>query len=626
MSGGRFRIEENTKRASRIAADSRLSITARRRLRCGGDDDVREGSPQMSDAAESQVRRDEQSENTVDAIVIGAGFGGLSATYRLRELGLRVQSFEKGTDVGGTWYWNRYPGARTDSEASIYRLTFFDDLYGPWRYRERFPAQPEVHEYLTAVADKLELRKHYRFSTEVVAAHWHDDEARWHLDTGDGEHWVAKYLVSAAGIMSVPLKPTIPGLEHFTGRVLHTADWPRDEVVDFTGKRVAIFGTGSTGIQVLPEVATDAARVTVYQRTPNYSVPMNNAPLTDEDHANFVASLPQIRKAVRHHPFSMPYEFSGRSALDVSEEERRAIYEEAWEKGGFRFLVESFDDIAADLSANDTASEFIRSKIREIVRDQKTAEMLSPTYPYTVKRPPSGTAFFEAFNRDSVDLVDLRETPIVRATETGIETADGEREFDVIVLATGFDFLTGALKRIDIRGREGVALKDRWKDELNVYLSVTVNQFPNLFIIGGPLYPGGNWPTVAEQITQFVTKLVDHAEHTGAEAVEVRADVERAWVDHCNEIAAQTLMYAHGEEANAYGFGANQEGKLRTVMFYMGGANIIFDKMDEEAADGFAGFTLTSADGKSHESAAAHTRTDPALRTPEAGPVAQVNV
>jgi cyclohexanone monooxygenase len=353
---------------------------------------------------------------------------------------------------------------------------------------------------------------------------------------------------------------------------------------------------------------------------------MNNAPLTDEDHVALVSSLPQIRKAVRMHPFSMPYVFSGRKALDVDEEERRAIYEEAWEKGGFRFMVESFDDIGMDLAANETASEFLRGKIREIVRDGRKAEMLSPSYPYTVKRPPSGTDFFEAFNRDTVDLVDLRKTPVTRTTATGVETTEGEREFDIIVFATGFDFLTGALNQIDIRGRDGVTLKERWRDELNVYLSVTVNGFPNLFIIGGPLYPGGNWPTVAEQISSFATKLIDHAEHTGTEKVEVRREVERAWVEHCNEIGEQTLMYSYGEAANSYGIGANQEGKLRTIHFYMGGANVIFDKMDEEEADGYAGFTLTLADGTTHESVAAHTPADPAMHAPETGPVAQVNV
>jgi cation diffusion facilitator CzcD-associated flavoprotein CzcO len=580
----------------------------------------------MTTSAHLSARPGDDAEITVDAIVIGAGFGGLSATYQLRELGLRVQSFDKGSDVGGTWYWNRYPGARTDSEASIYRLGFFDDLFGPHRYSERFPAQPEVHEYLRTVADKLDLRRHYQFSTRVLAAQWNDDESRWHLDTDDGRHWVAKYLISAVGIMSEPLKPTIPGLENFRGRVYHTADWPRDENVDFTGKRVAFFGTGSSGIQALPEVAKTAAHVTVFQRTPNYSVPMNNGPVTDEDYEAFQASVLEIREAVRNSPFSMHYSFSGRTALSVGDEERREIYEEAWEKGGFRFLIEAFDDITVDLEANKTASEFIRSKIREIVSDPEVADALSPSYPYTVKRPPSGTDFFRAFNRETVDLVDLRKTPITTATTNGLATSETEREFDVIVFATGFDFLTGALRKIDFRGRGGVALSDHWRDELAVYLSVVANGFPNCFFIGGPLYPGGNWPTVAEQISGFVAKFVAYAERNGFDELEVRADVERAWVDHCNEIAEQTLMHSYGEEANAYGFGANMEGKLRAVHFYMGGANVIFDKMDEESQDGYAGFALTQADGTTVESEDAHTPDDLALHVPDAEPVAQVNV
>jgi cation diffusion facilitator CzcD-associated flavoprotein CzcO len=581
----------------------------------------------MTSPAQVPARPGDESETTADAIVIGAGFGGLSATYQLREAGLRVQAFEKGDDVGGTWYWNRYPGARTDSEASIYRLTAFDDLVGPWRFNERFPAQPEVLEYLRAVAEKLDLRPHYRFSTEVRRAEWDEAGARWHVTTDDGSEWVAKYLVTAAGIMSVPLKPEIAGLENFEGRIYHTADWPRDEDVDFTGQRVAVFGTGSSGIQVLPEVAKTAAEVTVFQRTPNYSVPMNNGPVTDADHADFTASLDQIRETVRHHPFSMPYAFSGRKALEVSDEERRSIYEEAWNKGGFRFMIESFDDIGMDIGANETASDFLRDKIREIVHDADTAEALCPSYPYTVKRPPSGTDFFKTFNQENVSLVDLRKTPLTHATENGLTTADGEREFDAIVFATGFDFLTGALNQIDFRGREGVTLKERWKDELDVYLSVAVNGFPNCFIIGGPLYPGGNWPTVAEQISQFVSKLVTRAERLGSDKVEVRAEVERAWVNHCYEIAEQTLMHAYGEEANSYGFGANQEGKLRAVHFYMGGANVVFDKFDEEEADGYAGFTFTRADGTPIEHAEiTASEEDPALHVPETEPTAPTNV
>jgi cation diffusion facilitator CzcD-associated flavoprotein CzcO len=565
-------------------------------------------------------------ETTVDAIVIGAGFGGLSATYKLRQAGLNVQAFERGTDVGGTWYWNRYPGARTDSEASIYRLMFFDDLFGPWRYSEKFPGQPEVLEYLSTVADKLDLRRHFRFSTKVVAAHWHDDDSRWHVTTDDGTEWIAKYLVPAAGIMSVPLKPTLSGLENFEGRVYHTADWPRDKAVDLSGLRVAMIGTGSSGIQLLPEIAKDAAQVTVFQRTPNYSVPMANYPLTDDDHTTVESRMPELRELVRNHPFSMPYPFSGRSALAVTDEERTAIFEEAWEKGGFRFLCEAFDDIAVDPAANDTASEFIRSKIREIVQDKTVAEALSPTYPYTVKRPPSGTDFYRAFNRDNVDLVDLRKAPFTGATATGLTTTEGEYEFDVIMFATGFDFLTGALFDIDFRGRDGVTLQERWKDELSIYLSIAVDEFPNCFIIGGPLYPGGNWPTVAEAISTFVAGLISHAESVGGERIAVRPDVQRVWVDHCNEVAEQTLMYRHGEEAHAYGFGANQEGKLRQVMFYMGGANVVFDKMDEEAGDGYAGFTLTRGDGSTLEAPAAHTLEDPALHAPETGPVATANV
>ncbi|WP_084532296.1 flavin-containing monooxygenase [Nocardia miyunensis] len=535
------------------------------------------------------------SAGSVDAIVIGAGFGGLAATYRLREAGLEVRSFERAEDVGGTWLWNKYPGARTDSEGTFYRLNFFDDLFGPWRYSERFPAQPEVLTYLRTVADKLDLRRHYSFSTSVERAIWDEARARWEVDTDDGKTWSAKYLISAVGIQSAPIRPTLEGLEEYQGQVYHSATWPAGDV-DFSGKRVAVIGTGSSGIQIVPQVAKQAEHLTVFQRTPNFSVPMNNAPLTDADHEEFEGNRADFRRRVREHPFSMPYSFTGRKALDFGDEERAAIFEEAWSKGGFRFMIESFDDIGVDKAANDTASNFLRGKIKELVSDPATAEKLLPSYPYTVKRPPSGTEFFETFNQDNVDLVDVRATPFTHATPTGLATTDAEYDFDVIIFATGFDFLTGSLFRMDVRGRGGMSLEERWRDELSIYLSIAVNGFPNLFILGGPLYPGGNWPTTAEEVSTFVSQVIARGERLGADTIEVKEVAEREWSSHAAEIAEQTLMYAYGREANSYGFGANMEGKLQTVHFYMGGANAVFAVFDQQVASGFPSFEFAGTD------------------------------
>ncbi|MFE5706103.1 flavin-containing monooxygenase [Rhodococcus koreensis] len=528
----------------------------------------------------------------VDVIVIGAGFGGLTATYRMRERGLDVLSFERGLDVGGTWYWNRYPGARTDSEGSFYRLNLFDDIVEPFSFKEKFPAQPEVLAYLGRVADELDLRKHYRFGVSVDAVVYDESTGRWQVRTDDGQDYTAKYVVSAVGIQSEPLVPDLPGRENFGGRIYHTAKWPADPV-DLDGCRIAVIGTGSSGIQIIPQAADVASKLYVLQRTPTYSVPMVNKELTEEEQRELIESLPEIRKAVRDHPFSMPYSFSGRSALDVTDEERDAIYGEGWAKGGFRFMIESFDDIGTTKEANDTVSEWLRAKIHSIVEDPVTAAKLTPNYPYTVKRPPSGVEFFESFNKDHVELIALRESPLVSFSEKGLVLEDRELEVDVVILATGFDFVTGSLYKLNVQGRGGLPLSERWADGLSNYLSVTLHGFPNFFVLGGPLYPGGNWPTVAEEVSTYIANVIAEGEKRSAQVIETKAEVEEAWVAHVNELASQSLMAQYGKDANAYGLGANIEGKLQSVFFYLGGAQVLFDQFDHEAASGYPGFEMS---------------------------------
>jgi cation diffusion facilitator CzcD-associated flavoprotein CzcO len=532
-------------------------------------------------------------QTTTDAVVVGAGFSGLYMTHLLVDCGMDVIGVDAGDDVGGTWYWNRYPGARTDSEGSFYAYTFSQALSDDWEWSEKFPAQPEVLAYLQHVADRFDLRRHYRFRTTVTSATFDEDTQRWLVTTAAGDTISARFLISGVGVLSATIVPDVPGLDSFRGQWMHPSRWP-EEPVDFTGKRVALVGTGSTGIQLLPQIAPTAEHVTVFQRTPNYVVPMANKVLSPEERAEAKKQLAEVRRSVRNSAFAMPYSMTGRSALAFEEAERTAIYEEAWAKGGFRFMIESFDDITADIDANHTASEFLRDKIREIVKDPHKAAKLLPTYPYTVKRPPSGIEFLEQFNRDTVDIVDVRETPVTEMTEDGIRTSDGvERAFDVVIFATGFDAVTGSIAQLNITGRHGTTLDQKWAAGPVTYLSLAVNEFPNFFMIGGPHYAGGNFPTVAEEGARWVAGIVTKAQQEDA-VVEVKASAEREFTQHVNDISAGSLMLAYGKEAHSYNVGGNVEGKPIAISAYMGGANVLFDKCDEEAAQGYPAFDFTS--------------------------------
>src|SRR5438067_329497 len=417
----------------------------------------------------------------LDALVIGAGFSGLYQLLCLRDrLGLSVKALEAAPDLGGTWYWNRYPGARCDSESHSYCYFFSKELLEEWRWSERYPGPAEILCYLNHVAEKFALRRDIRFNTRVTAAHYDEAANRWDVVTESGERYRVRYLITAVGCLSAANVPQIPGLESFAGRWYHTGQWPR-QGVDFRGKRVGQIGTGSTGIQAAPVIAETAADLTVFQRRAQYSVPARNAPLHEEFLQYVREHHDEICEVVRSTPNGHPFRIAGRKAFDVSDAERQAIYDAAWEKGGLQFRG-SFHDMLLDKAANDTAAEFIKRKIREIVRDPKTAQALADIdHPYAAKRPPIDTNYFETFNRDNVTLVDLRAEPIERITPAGIKTRAREHALDIIVFATGFDAMTGPLLKIDIRGRDGVALRESWAAGPMTYLGLQVPGFPNLF-------------------------------------------------------------------------------------------------------------------------------------------------
>src|SRR5688500_3160869 len=530
----------------------------------------------------------------LDALVIGAGFSGLYQLLCLRDrLGLSVKVVEAAPELGGTWYWNRYPGARCDSESHSYCYFFSRELLEEWRWSERYPEPPEILRYLNHVADKFDLRRDIRFNTRVVSAHYDEAANRWDVVTESGERYRVRYLITAVGCLSSANVPQIPGLESFAGRWYHTGQWP-PEGVDFRGKRVAQIGTGSTGIQMAPVIAETAAHLTVFQRRPQYSVPARNGPLREEFLQYVREHHDEIREVVRSTPNGHPFRIAKRKAFDVSDADRQAIYEAAWEKGGLQFRA-SFYDMLLDKKANDTAAEFIKRKIREIVKDPKTAQALADIdHPYATKRPPIDTNYFETFNRDNVALVDLRADPIERITPAGIKTRSREHALDIIVFATGFDAMTGPLLKIDIRGRDGVALRESWAAGPTTYLGLQVPGFPNLFTVTGPGSPSVlcNMPVAIEQHVEWITECIAHLRANGIERCEAAAEAAHKWGEHVNAAAHATLL---PRATHSWYLGANVPGKPRVFMPYAGGMARYRAICDDVAARGYEGFLMDHA-------------------------------
>ncbi len=526
-----------------------------------------------------------------DALVIGAGFGGLYQLYCLRErLGMSVLVLEAADGVGGTWYWNRYPGARCDSESHGYCYTFSDDLVREWEWSERYPGQPEVLRYLNHVADRFDLRRDIRLDCRVKSARFDEVENLWRVETDAGERYAARFLITAVGCLSSANIPDIPGLDGFKGDWYHTGEWPH-QGVDFTAKRVGQIGTGSTGIQAAPVIAADAAHLTVFQRTANYSVPARNGPMDPAIRRQIKERYHEIREAMHLSPNGHPFLISERKAVETDPAEREALYEEAWEKGGLRFRA-VFQDLLVDQAANDTASEFLKSKIMATVDDPAVGEILAKIdHPFATKRPPIDTDYFETFNLPNVSLVDLRADPIECILPNGIKTRSREFDLDILVFATGFDAMTGTLLKIEIEGRDGRTLREAWKEGPRTYLGLQVDGFPNLFTVTGPGSPSvlTNMPVAIEQHVEWITDCIAAMRNNGAASIEATADAVSDWVAHVNACADATLMPKAG---HSWYLGANVPGKPRVFMPYPGGMHRYREICAQVAANAYEGFVL----------------------------------
>ena len=527
-----------------------------------------------------------------DALIVGAGFSGLYMLHRLRGQGLSVRLFEAGPSVGGTWYWNRYPGARVDIESQEYSYSFSPELDAEWVWSERYATQPELLVYLNHVADRFDLRRDIQLDTRVTAAAFDEATNRWRVSTDRGEVVSARWCVMATGCLSVANEPDFLGAETFAGRSWHTQKWPEGGV-DFSGQRVGVIGTGSSAIQSIPEIAGEAAQVTVFQRTPNFSVPAHNGPVDPGVAADWAANRAARRAEARETGFGIRMvEGRDQPAVEADPAERQAEFERRWRIGGFAMLG-AYGDLLASDEANETAAEFVRSKIREIVADPAVAEKLSPrTFPIGSKRLCVDTGYYATFNRPNVSLVDLREEPIRAIEPAGIRTSARLYPLDAIVYATGFDAMTGALSRIDIRGRGGVSLKESWAAGPRTYLGLMIAGFPNLFIVTGPGSPSVlcNMAVAIEQHVEWISDCIAWMSQRQLGRIEATEQAQDAWVAHVNEVAEGTLF----PKANSWYMGANVPGKPRVFMPYIGGFPVYRDKCAEVAANGYEGCLVAS--------------------------------
>ena len=531
----------------------------------------------------------------VDVVVVGAGIAGLYLAYRLSRAGHRLRVFEAGDDLGGTWYWNRYPGARVDVPSIDYMYSFDPNWQRDWQWSEKYATQPEILRYLNHIADKHDLRRHITFSTRVRQAGWDDGASLWRVRTDGGDDVSARFVVMATGCLSMPKQAEVDGLESFTGEVYFTSRWPHDPV-DFTGKRVAVIGTGSSGVQSIPVIAEEAREVVVFQRTPTFSIPARNGQVSPERLALFAANEADYRSAARMSPGGIPMERSITPTFSVSEAERQQRYERAWGIGELFEAINVYADVLSNPAANHEFAEFFRNKIRAIVDDPQTASDLCPTdYPVATKRPCLDTNYYATYNLPHVRLVNVRKHPIRQITETGIDTADEAFTFDAIVFATGFDAVTGAITAVDITGRDDAALMDKWADGPQTYLGLTTAGFPNLFLITGPGSPSvlSNMAVSIEQHVDWVLDCLGHLRAHGFAAIEPTAMAEAGWTQHVNDCADITLFPA----ANSWYMGANVPGKPRVFLPYPAGVDFYRATCDEVVARDYLGFKLSGPEG-----------------------------
>lgn len=528
----------------------------------------------------------------VDAVVIGGGLGGVRMLIELKKYGLSAALLEKGSEIGGTWHWNRYPDARCDSASWVYAFRLAGGLADDWEWEERYSSAETNRRYLNFLVDRADLREQIHLNTTVLGATWDANQSRWTVRLDDGQVVRCKYLIPALGQLSEPAQLSIPGLDGFEGRVLRTSRWPH-EGVDLSGKRVAVVGTGSSGVQVIPVIAEQASRLTVFQRTPNFVIPLQNSPLDDDERADIRANYSQIWDLTRTQLLAHGMALTGRTYDSVTDEERDRIFEEGWAKGGFNFVFETFDDLLFDPRSNEAASEFIRRKIRQAVHDPAVVELLCPKgYSLIAKRPVMGSGYYETYNRDNVDLVDVLSDPITAFTPAGLTTTAGAYEFDVLVLATGFDAATGAYDRISITGEHGQTLKEAWSAGPQTAMGLGTPGFPNLLMITGPLSPVGNIPPMIEEHVEYIGRMLDFVESRGLRRIEATPEAAHQWTEGCHAIVAGSPILRDGPSVGSWYFGTKAPGRPQKTLFFFGGMEAFHQSLMKSSANGFDGFVF----------------------------------
>ena len=528
----------------------------------------------------------------LDAVILGAGFAGLCQLHKLRnDRGMKVRAYEKGGGVGGTWYWNRYPGARSDTESFVYAFSFDPEMYMEWEWSDRYPRQPEILSYLEFVARRFDLHRSIQFNTAVTSAHFNEATNRWDIETDQGDRVTAKWLITGLGLLSAPNIPQVKGMDSFRGDIYHTARWPHHEI-DFSDKRVGVIGTGSTGVQVVTELGPKAKSLMVFQRRPQYSVPARHGPLPRAEVEAIKKDIPGYFDRVLRSGTCFGFEESTTPTMSVSPEERRRVYDRGWELGGgFRFMFGTFNDVALTEEANEEACKYLRGKISEIVKDPEKARKLTPHTLYA-RRPLCDAGYFETFNLPHVDVTDVSADPIAEITPSGIRLESGaEHALDVIIFATGFDSVTGNFNRIDFRGRGGKKLKDHWEHGPRAHFGLCPAGFPNFFSIYGPPGPFTNQPPVIEWQCEWVAQTIDHVNGAGAATIEATPEAEQQWLDDCIEIADGTLF----TKIDWWAMGTEIPGKPRAVMFFMGGNGEYVRRLEEATANGYEGFVIQKA-------------------------------
>jgi len=542
-------------------------------------------------AASGRSAAVEVAQTVFDAVVIGAGAAGLYALYKLRDMGLSVKVYERAPDVGGTWYWNKYPGARMDSEAYTYAYSFSDELVQDWQWSEVFSDQPETLRYLQHVADRFDLRGHIQFHTTVRAASFNEQTQCWRIETDSGEVVTARYLIAAPGTLSIPRFPDYPGMEEFAGESYHTATWPAAGV-ELRGKRVGVFGTGATGVQVIQTIASEVAHLTVFQRSPTYCLPQRNALLDDGERARIRREWPRILESCRASYGGFIHDFIPRSGLSFSAEEREARFAELWQTPGHAFWLGNYADLVMDQQVNDHASDFVRRKIRERVSDPQVARKLIPDHPFGTRRVPLENGYYEVYNRDNAELVDLRESPIERLTASGVQTSRGAYSLDVIVYATGFDAVTGGFTTVDIRGRGGQSIAGKWEQGATTALGLQVHGFPNLFLVSGPQNAASlcNAVRCIETNVDWIARCIQFLRRKQLSCIEPTAVLERQWTEHVNQAVEASLLREH---TDSWFFRAVKAGEPKRVAIYVAGGRAYREHIEAIERAGYPGFVMT---------------------------------